>query len=55
MPESRIREIVKEEVMKTVKAVEAKKAAAMNEVYADIIERNVVTVNRQPSVIIRRR
>jgi hypothetical protein len=40
MPEERIREIVIEQVTYTVSAVEAKRAAAANPAYAEIIERH---------------
>lgn len=40
MPEERIREVVKETVTYTVNAVEAKRCAAVNPVYAEIIERH---------------
>lgn len=55
MPEDRIREIVTEQVTYTVRAVEAKRAAAANPEYARIIERATTEVERPVSVTIRRR
>lgn len=54
MPEERIRQIVKEEVTYTLRAVEAKRAAGANERYAEIIERNAFEVDRGYTVSIRR-
>lgn len=54
MPENRIREIVKEEVTYTVRAVEAKRAAGANPEYAKVIEQATSTVERPYSVGIRR-
>lgn len=50
MPEERIREIVEERVTYAVKAVEAKRAAAANPVYAEIIARHRHIVPKNPSV-----
>lgn len=54
MPEERINEIVVEEITYTVKAVEAKAAAAANEEYARIIERNTTEYDAPYDVRIRR-
>lgn len=50
MPETRIREIVVEEVSYKVVAVEAKKAAAANPAYREIIERNRTVHDKKPYV-----
>lgn len=55
MPEESIARIVKETLVKTVVAVEAKKAARANPDYAAIIERNKTEVPSNPSISIRRR
>ncbi len=55
MPEDRLREIVREEVTYTVRAVEAKRAAAANPEYAKVIERATTEVERPVSVSIRRK
>lgn len=55
MPESRIREIVREDVTRTVVAVEAKRAARANPEYAEIIESTRTTFEGAPSVQIRSR
>jgi hypothetical protein len=55
MPEDRIRDIVVETVTWTVKAVEAKRAAAANPAYADVIESAVTEVETPVSVSIRKK
>lgn len=55
MPEDRIREIVREEISYTVRAVEAKRAAAANPEYARAVEAASSVVERPYSVTIRRR
>ncbi len=50
MPEERIREIVSETVTYSVRAVEAKRAAAANPAYAEVIERHRRIVEKRPSV-----
>lgn len=50
MPEQRIREIVKETVTYTVAAVEAKKAAAANPAYAEVIAANSRTFDKTPYI-----
>lgn len=55
MPEARIAEIVQETVTYSVRAVEAKRAAAANLTYADVIDRFSHTVEKRPSVTIRAR
>ena len=55
MPEETLSKIVKEEVSHKVVAIEAKKAARANEVYAEIIERHRTEQPSNPSVSIRRR
>jgi hypothetical protein len=54
MPEARIRQIVREEITYTLRAVEAKRAAGANEEYAAIIERNATEVEKPYTVTIRR-
>jgi hypothetical protein len=50
MPEERIREIVAETVTYSVKAVELKRAAAVNEQYAEIMERHSTQIEKKPYV-----
>jgi hypothetical protein len=52
MPEERIRQIVVEEVRYKVSAVEAKRAAGANPVYAEIIDANRREVEKPPYVSI---
>jgi hypothetical protein len=54
MPEERVGQIVVEEISYTVKAVEAKAAAAANEEYAAIITRNTTEYEAPYDVAIRR-
>ena len=54
MPEERVSQIVVEEISYTVKAVEAKRAAAANEEYARIIARHTTEYERPYDVRIRR-
>ena len=51
-PESRILDIVRETVSYTVSAVEAKRAAAANPVYAVVIAKHSHQVEKRPSVTI---
>jgi hypothetical protein len=55
MPEARIRTIIEEIVTYRVKAVEAKRAAAANPEYAQIVERHRRTVERPSYVSIHRK
>jgi hypothetical protein len=55
MPDERVSQIVVETVSYQVKAIEAKAAAAANEEYAAIIERNTTTIEKPYDVAIRRR
>lgn len=55
MPEERLREIVTETVTYSVVAREAKRAAAANEDYARIVERNTTEIVRPTTVTIRRK
>ena len=50
MPAERVAEIVIETVDAKVSAVEAKKAAGANAVYAEIIERHKTVYPKSPSV-----
>jgi hypothetical protein len=54
MPAGRVQEIVKEEVtvVKKVMAVEAKKAARMNPVYAQVIGQHSTVVAKTPTVTV---
>lgn len=52
MPEDRIREIVLETVTYRVAAVEAKRAAGANPVYARLVKRHSTVVEKRPSVTI---
>jgi hypothetical protein len=54
MPEARIRTVIEEVVTYRVKAVEAKRAAAANPEYAQIVERHRRTVTKPTYVSIRR-
>jgi hypothetical protein len=55
MPEDRLREIVREEVTHTVRAVEAKRAAGANPEYARALEAATTEVQRPHSITIRSR
>jgi hypothetical protein len=50
MPEERIREIVVETVTSTVKAVELKRAAGVNDAYRQIMERHATRAAKRPYV-----
>ncbi len=52
MPESRIAEIVVETVERKVKAVEAKKAAAVNPAYAAVVDAAKTTVPKRQTVTV---
>lgn len=54
LPEERVRQVVREEITHTVRAVEAKRVAGANEEYAEIIERNTTEITKPYSVTIRR-
>jgi hypothetical protein len=55
MPDERVNEIVTTEVRYSVRAVEAKRAAAANPEYARIIERHTTEIERPYDVAVRRR
>lgn len=54
MPDERVSQIVVETVTYTVRAVEAAAAAKANEIYAEIIERNTMKVDKPYDVAVRR-
>lgn len=50
MPEARIREIVEETITYKVKAVELKRAAAVNDTYRGIMERHSTLIEKRPYI-----